>query len=60
MTFARPMAVWWLRIDSDYEAEDGRRSTVQGNTLLVHDKLEIWGGETHKIEMQVDFLKGTA
>jgi len=60
LTFARPMAVWWLRIDSDYEAEDGRRSTVQGNTLLVHDKLEIWGGETHKIEMQVDFLKGTA
>jgi len=60
VTFERPMGVWWLPVSSDHEGPDGRTSSAQGNTLLLHEHLEIWGEESRTLSFRVDFLTDTA
>ncbi len=52
-----PLMAWWVPITSVHEGPKGWQEVVQGHTLLLHRKLEIWGEDTQLLEMVVDFLR---
>lgn len=53
-----PVRAWWTPVTSVFETEDGWQETVQGQTLLLHRELEIWGEDTQAMELTIDFLLG--
>ncbi len=53
-----PVRVWWTPVTSVFETENGWHEMVQGQTLLLHRQLEIWGEETQSMELTIDFLLG--
>jgi 4-alpha-glucanotransferase len=57
--FSEPLTVWWVPVDGSYSTEDGAESCLQGNTFLFHRPLEIWGEETSRLSLQIDFVTGT-
>jgi hypothetical protein len=60
MSFSEPLSVWWMPIDKGHRSASRGRGPLQGNTLLFHSPLEIWGEETRRLSLQLDFLKGTS
>ena len=59
MTFSEPLSVWWVPIDDTHSTGQGS-GALQGNTLLFHSPIEIWGEETRKLSLQLDFVRGTS
>lgn len=53
-----PVRVWWTPVTSVFETRDGWQEMVQGQTLLLHRPLEIWGEDTQSMELTIDFLLG--
>lgn len=53
-----PMRVWWTPVTSVFETDEGWQERVQGQTLLFHRDLEIWGQDTQSLELTIDFLLG--
>ncbi len=58
METAEPVRVWWTPVTSVLETADGWREMVQGQTLLLHRELEIWGEDTSLLDLTIDFLLG--
>jgi len=52
----RPMGVWWVPVTTVHEGPDGLEETVQGNTLLLHAPMSIWGQEQQELQLRVDFI----
>lgn len=57
MELARPMSVWWVPIRTVHLAPSGWREVIQGNTLLFHDQIELWGEERMPVKIKVAFHK---
>lgn len=51
-----PVRVWWTPVVSVYETQEGWQEVVQGQTLLFHRDLEIWGEDTASMQLTFDFL----
>lgn len=51
------LQAWWLPIASVHEGPDGWQEVVQGHTLLLHRRLEIWGEDTETMDIVIDFLR---
>ena len=60
MRFSEPLNVWWVPIEGSYSTQGGVESCLQGNTLLFHRPLEIWGQETARLSLQIDFVTDTS
>lgn len=52
----RPMGVWWVPVRTVHEGPSGLVETVQGNTLLLHAPMSIWGEEQQELQLRVDFI----
>ena len=53
-----PVRAWWTPVTSVYETAEGWQEIVQGQTLLLHRQLEIWGEDTQTLNLTIDFLLG--
>ena len=60
VTLSEPMSVWWAPILSRPGSPTIDETAIYGNTLLFHQPLEIWGEETARFNLQVDFVTGTS
>jgi hypothetical protein len=53
----RPMRLWWAPVTTVCMGQDRFHEIVQGNTLLLHSRAEIWGSEKQSIQLRIDFLQ---
>ena len=53
-----PVRAWWTPVTSVYETAEGWVETVQGQTLLLHRELEVWGEDSQSMQVGIDFLFG--
>jgi len=60
MSFSEPMSVWWVPIADSHRSPEQGVGNLQGNTLLFHIPMEIWGEETRRLSLQLDFLRDTS
>ncbi len=60
MSLSEPLSVWWVPIDECRRSAGRGRGALQGNTLLFHIPMEIWGEETRRLSLQLDFVRGTS
>ena len=51
------LRAWWVPVTSVHEGPDGWQELVQGQTLLLHRELEIWGEDSQSLEVVIDFLR---
>jgi len=55
LQFEEPMGVWWVPIETIHQSPDGFKQAIQGHTLLLHKRREVWGDEIQTMEVTVDF-----
>jgi len=53
----RPIRLWWAPVKTVCMGTDRFHEIAQGNTLLMHAPLEVWGTEKQSLQLRIDFIQ---